>query len=145
MQNQITIEILNKFNQQFSELENCYLSEIGEPILSDERKTALKDAIETGEITFFVAKRNSRLIGMCSVATAFSTFSCSKVATFEDFYIEPVFRKKGVARMLSTAAQEWCKKNMISSLTVCCAPCDEKMYNSLGFDVPLGKTFAKIL
>ena len=31
-----------------------------------------------------------------------------------------------------------------SSLTVCCAPCDEKMYRALGFDIGLGITFAHI-
>lgn len=30
------------------------------------------------------------------------------------------------------------------SLTVCCAPCDEKMYQALGFDIGLGTTFAHI-
>jgi len=63
---------------------------------------------------------------------------------FEDFYIEPVFRKKGIARKLAQAAQDWCEKVGIASLTVCCAPCDEEQYQALGFDTPLGKTYAKI-
>ena len=47
--------------------------------------------------------------------------------------------------MLVQKAQEWCRENGISSITVCCAPCDEAMYQALGFDIRLGATFAKIL
>ena len=73
-----------------------------------------------------------------------STFSCSDTGVYEDFYIEPAFRGKGIARKLAQAAQAWCKDNGISSLTVCCAPCDEKMYQALGFDIALVTTFAHI-
>ena len=40
------------------------------------------------------------------------------------------------------AARDWCRAHGIFSLTVTCAPCDEGMYRSLGFDVPLGLGFA---
>lgn len=67
-----------------------------------------------------------------------------ETGVYEDFYVEPAFRGKGIARKLAQAAQAWCKDNGISSLTVCCAPCDEKMYQALGFDIALGTTFAHI-
>ena len=82
---------------------------------------------------------------MCSVSPSFSTFSCGKVGTFDDFYVEPAFRKQGIARKLAEAAQEWCRENGVASLTVCCAPCDEEMYQALGFDAPLGRTFSKLI
>ena len=53
-------------------------------------------------------------------------------------------RKKGAARLLAQAAQEWCKENALASLTVTCAPCDEGMYQALGFDTHLGKAFAHL-
>ena len=81
---------------------------------------------------------------MCSVAKCFSTFACTDIGVFDDFYIEPVFRRKGIARKLAQAAQKWCNENGLASLTVCCAPCDEGMYQALGFDVRLGSTFANI-
>lgn len=65
-----------------------------------------------------------------------------KIGVFDNFYVEPLFRKMGIARKLTQAAQNWCRENSLASLTVCCAPCDEKMYQALGFDVPLGKTYA---
>jgi len=74
---------------------------------------------------------------MCSVATYYSTFSYSNVGVYEDFYVEPAFRGKGIARKLAEAARRWCQEHGIASLTVCCAPCDEAMYRALGFDTGL--------
>lgn len=139
----ITIEVLtNSEDWQLLKLENGFLKEIGEEVLTEEKQQKLQQAIRDGKITFFVARRGYRAVGMCSVTKCFSTYTCSDTGVFEDFFIEPVFRKKGIARKLALAAQVWCKNNGIASLTVCCAPCDEGMYRSLGFDANLGTTFA---
>ncbi len=139
----ITVEALSDPEDwQLKKLENGFLREIGEQVLSEEKQERLAQAIRDGRITFFVAKRGYRAVGMCSVAKCFSTFACSDVGVFEDFYIEPVFRKKGIARTLAQAAQNRCRENGVASLTVCCAPCDEEMYRALGFDTYLGTTFA---
>lgn len=127
---------------QLKKLENGFLREIGEDVLTEEKKRRLEQAVFNGEITYFLAKRGYRAVGMCSVATAFSTFACGNVGTFEDFYIEPVFRRRGIARMLAETAQKWCGENGIASLSVTCAPCDEQMYQALGFQIPLGRTYA---
>lgn len=141
----ITVEILSDPEDwQFKKLENGFLSEIGEQTLTEEKHEQLKKAVMDGKIIFFIAKRDYRAVGMCSVARCFSTFACADNGEFEDFYIEPVFRKKGVARKLAQSAIEWCGKNGIASLTVCCSPCDEGMYQSLGFDTRLGATFAHL-
>ena len=141
----ITVEILTAPEDwQLKKLENGFLKEIGESPATEEKQEQLAQAIRDGKITFFVAKRGYRAVGMCSIAKCFSTFACTDTGVFDDFYIEPVFRKKGMARKLAKAAQDWCKENGISSLTVCCAPCDEKMYQALGFDISLGTTFAHI-
>ena len=138
-----TVEILNDpTDWQLLKLENGFKKEIGEEALTKEHQKQLQQAVKEGKITFFIAKRGYRAVGMCSVAPCYSTFSCSNTGVFEDFYIEPVFRGKGIARKLAQAAQTWCKQNGIASLTVCCAPCDEKMYQALGFDMCLGTTFA---
>lgn len=126
---------------QLLKLENGFKHEIGEDALTEPQQKVLQKAIQEGRITFFVAKRGYRAVGMCSVAAYYSTFSCSDTGVFEDFYIEPAFRGKGIARKLAEAAQNWCRAKGIASLTVCCAPCDEAMYQALGFDTVLGKTF----
>lgn len=140
----ITVEILaDPEDWQLQKLENGFLAEIGEQALTAEKQGQLTRAIREGKITFFVAKRGYRAVGMCSVAKCFSTFACSDTGVFDDFYIEPVFRKKGIARMLADAAHDWCKENGIASLTVGCAPCDGEMYRSLGFDTSLGLFLAR--
>lgn len=142
----ITIEVLNDgADGQFQKLEDSYLSEIGEDILTGEKKEQLARAVADGRITFFIAKHGCQMIGMCSVATAFSTFACSEVGTFEDFYVEPVFRRQGVARKLTEAARQWCSEKGVVSLTVTCAPCDEAMYQTLGFELELGRTYAMLV
>lgn len=139
----ITVSVLpDPGNWQLKKLENSFLTAIGEPILTNEREQQLKKAILDGRITFFVAARGYRYVGMCSIARCFSTFACADTGLFEDFYIEPAFRKQGVARQLTAAAQAWCRARGLTSLTVCCAPCDEALYRSLGFEVRLGATFA---
>ena len=142
----ITVEVLaDPKDWQFKKLENGFLKEIGEEPATEQKQEQLAQAIRDGKITFFVAKRGYRAVGMCSVAKCFSTFACTDTGVFDDFYIEPVFRKKGIARKLALAAQEWCKEKGLASLTVCCALCDEGMYQALGFDVRLGSTFAHIV
>ena len=142
----ITVELFaDPEDWQLKKLENGFLNEIGEQALTEEQQEQLQQAIRDSKITFFVAKRGYRAVGMCSVAKCFSTFACSDTGVFDDFYIEPVFRRSGIARKLAEAAQAWCKENGLASLTVTCAPCDEQMYQSLGFDMQLGTTFAHIL
>ncbi|MBR6767137.1 MAG: GNAT family N-acetyltransferase [Clostridia bacterium] len=141
----IRVEVLTDSEDwQLLKLENGFKKEIGEEILSEEKQKILQQAVKDGKITFFIARRGYRAVGMCSVAKCFSTFTCADTGIFEDFYIEPVFRKKGVARKLAEAAQAWCRDNGIASLTVSCAACDEGMYQALGFDTDLGATFAHV-
>ena len=143
MENQITVELLmDPEDPQLEALENRFLNEIGEQTMTEAKQQQLTQAIRDGKITFFIAKHGYRAVGMCSVATCFSTFTCADTGLFDDFYIEPSFRKQGIARKLAAAAQAWCKAQGFASLTVSCAPCDEAMYRSLGFDIRLGSTFA---
>lgn len=140
-----TVEILkDPVDWQLLKLENGFKREIGEESLTKIQQKQLQQAVRVGRITFFFAKRGYRAVGMCSVAAYYSTFSCSNVGVFEDFYIEPAFRNRGTARKLAEAAQSWCRENDIASLTVCCAACDEAMYQALGFNISLGTTFANM-
>lgn len=123
---------------QLHRLENSFLNAIGEGGMDGERLGRLLFAIREGRIQFFFAKMGMQVVGMCSVARSFSTFVCADIGAFDDFYILPFFRGQGIARMLVSAAREWCAKNGIAGLNVCCAPCDEAMYSALGFDLKLG-------
>ena len=147
MENHITISkaTQNENWQELLHLESGYIREIGEQPLTEEQQAQLFQAIQDSRITFFLAKCGKQIVGICSVARHFSTFACTDTGVFEDFYVEPAFRKKGIARMLAQAAQSWSYEQGLSSLTVCCAPCDVQMYQALGFDTHLGHTYAKII
>lgn len=122
-----------------------FLAEIGEEPLSDEGKERLSRAVREGKIHFIAAYRGCRAVGLCSVSPYWSSFSCGQVGVFDDFYIEPAFRKKGIARLLACAAVEHCRESGFAGLSVTCAPCDVEMYTHLGFDTPLGMNLAKIM
>lgn len=129
---------------QLRRLLRGFRAEIGEEPLDDAALDRLLVAMGRERIAFFVARRGFRIVGMCSVAKCFSTFACGETGVLDDFFIEPAFRKRGIARMLARAAQDYGIAEGMASLTVCCAPCDEGMYQSLGFDTRLGATYAHL-
>ena len=81
-------------------------------------------------------------MGMCSVSPCFSTFACGETGVFDDFYVEPPFRRRGAARLLARAAQGWCRERGMASLTVGCSAGDVGMYRALGFALELGAMLA---
>ena len=142
-----TVEILKNpadkdLGWQLQKLENGFLAEIQEPPLDDEKKARLSEAIREGKITFFLLRRGYRAVGMCSVSPCFSTFACTEAGVFDDFFVEPVFRRRGGARLLSRAARAWSRSRGLASLTVGCAPSDAAMYRALGFETELGTILA---
>lgn len=129
---------------QLLKLENGFRQEVGEPCLTEAQQSRLQKAVQENRITFFIAKRGYRSIGMCSVAPLYSTFACGDMGVMEDFYIEPAFRRQGAARLLQQAAHSWAAEQGYADLSVTCAPCDESMYRALGYEVPLGLTLARM-
>jgi GNAT superfamily N-acetyltransferase len=128
--------------EQLTGLEQQYKMAIGEPQLTFEQIAALKRAIEAGKIEFFVAKDGAEMVGMCSVTVAFSTFACSAMGIFEDFFIANTHRKQGIAGALTQFVFAEMKARGITSLWVGSADIDVEMYKSLGFDIPLGNLLA---
>ena len=110
--------------------------------MDDEKLSRLTRAVREERLTFLLALRGTRAVGMCSVAPCFSTFACRENAAFDDFFVEPVFRRQGAARLLAQAALDWCRERGYASLTVGCSPGDAAMYRSLGFATELGTLLA---
>lgn len=121
------------------ELQKLYKLEIGEVEPNDADKERLVYAINNGSILFFGVWEESTLIGCCSVTVGFSTFDYMSSGVFEDFFIRSEYRHRGIARKLVQFAYQ---KSGVSSLTVGCADCDVKMYQSLGFSISLGNLLA---
>lgn len=99
----------------------------------------LKKALEEERILFYGAREGTKLVGCCSVTVGFSTFSYSSSGVFEDFFILPENRHRGIARGLVRFAY---RESGVSSMTVGCADCDEGMYRALGFTLRLGNLLA---
>ena len=131
--------ITSSYIDSLWKLQKLYKAEIGEDTPTNEDSLRLIKAIEKETIIFYGAFDADKLIGCCSVTTGFSTFNYMPCGVFEDFYILPEYRHKGIARMLVRFAYS---ESKVSSLTVCCANCDIEMYKSLGFSLKLGNTLA---
>ena len=116
-----------------------YKQEIGEEPPTDENFDSLSEAIKKGQIVFYGCVDEGRLIACCSITLTYSTFNYQTGGVFEDFYIVPEYRHKGIARQLVRFAYQ---ESGVGSLTVGCADCDIKMYQSLGFTIPLGNLLA---
>lgn len=121
------------------ELQKQYKAEIGEDAPDDAAKERLAGAIGEGRIFFYGAWEGDSLVGCCSVTVGFSTFDYLPSGVFEDFFIRPGFRHKGIARQLVQFAYQ---SSGVSSMSVGCADCDVPMYQALGFSIPLGNLLA---
>ena len=124
---------------QLWEMQKAYKAAIREDAPSAQDRERLCSAVGEGRILFFGAWDGGRLAGCCSVTVGFSTFNYRPSGVFEDFYILPEYRHRGIARALVQLAR--CGSGA-DSLTVGCADCDAEMYKALGFSVPLGNMMA---
>ena len=120
-------------------LQLLYKAEIGEEAPDSAGKARLAEAIKDGRILFFGAFEEEKLVGCCSVTVGFSTFLYEPSGVFEDFYILPAYRHRGIARKLVDFAVG---ESGVSTLTVGCADCDLPLYQALGFRLALGNLLA---
>ncbi len=133
------VKIETKDFEELKELQAAYKVEIGEDTPTEEDFKRLYRAIENEEIAFYGSRTEGELVACCSIAITFSTFNYERAGVFEDFYIKPEFRHKGIARKLVAFAWE---QSGVGSLTVGCADCDVEMYKAIGFMIPLGNMLA---
>lgn len=120
-----------------------YKKSIGESPLTSDQFFALEKAIMDDRISFFVAWENGVAIGMSSISTMFSTYRCEYTGMFEDFYIKPDYRGKGIARALAQHVFEEMGRRNVNSVLVGCSDSDLEMYTHIGFDVRLGSLLAR--
>ena len=126
----------------------AYAREIGEGPLSDDGKKRLFGAVKDGRITFFVARDTdtSKLIGMCSLSSAFSTFNDARtMGILEDLYVVPEKRKTGIASMLCSCLLNEAATLDFSSVIVSCSDKDMAMYRHLGFSDAIGHTLSAVI
>lgn len=121
------------------QLQLAYKAEIEEDEPPMEAPGRLSAAMKSGSIEFYGAWDGHKLAGCCSISKGFSTFNYGISGIFEDFYIVPEYRHKGIAHELVCFAYE---ASGVETLTVGCADCDLEMYGALGFTIKLGNLLA---
>ena len=125
--------------EDLKQLQIRYKEAIREDLPSGEDFERLSGAIRDGSILFYGCSDNGKLIACCSVSRTFSTFNYLPGGAFEDFYIEPEYRHRGIARELARFAF---RESAVASMTVGCADCDREMYTAIGFRIVLGNLLA---
>ncbi len=102
----ITVEALNDPDEwQLKKLINGYLLELGRQPLEEEQQQRLQQAIRDGKITFLIAKRGYRVVGMYTFHGVHGeSVFCKGNGAIS--YVEPIFRKQGIAQKLAQAAQD---------------------------------------
>lgn len=133
------VEITTERFQELMELQIAYKAEIGEDTPTEADFESLRKAIEDERIHFYGCSLEKKLVACCSICFTYSTFNYGKAGVFEDFYVQPECRHKGIARKLVAYAAE---RSQVNSLTVGCADCDVEMYKAIGFQIPLGNMLA---
>ena len=121
---------------------NDYKSSIHEEQLTECQFEELRNALENKKIMFYVATVKDEMVAMCSITTAFSTYKCKDMGIFEDFYIKPSYRGKGIASHLIQFVIAEMEKMNINAIWVGCADIDVGMYKHLGFNISLGNLLA---
>ena len=133
------VKIETEMFEALKSLQKDYKVAIGEDVPSETELESLKKAIEQGHIHFYGCICEESLVACCSICVTYSTFNYDKSGVFEDFYIQPEYRHKGIARKLVAYAFE---QSEVSFLTVGCANCDLEMYQAIGFRIPIGNMLA---
>lgn len=132
------MEFIQIGRDRFSELRylhTAYKAAIEEAAPTELELCHLEEAIEQGKIIFFGCTVGDSLVAVCSVCKVFTTYNYKTGGVFEDFYILPEHRHKGIARKLVAYAFTQSK---VASMTVGCADCDLEMYKAIGFKIPIG-------
>ena len=77
----------------------------------------LKERLENSEVITFLAENNEgNSIGFANVYNAFSSVSIGPIWILNDLYVDPKFRRMGVASNLIKAVEEEAKRNGITRI-----------------------------
>lgn len=140
----VTVGLANGI-EEFWALELSFFDEMGRKAPDSMGRSRMIGAMSAGRVAFITAKRLGRPVGLCSVSRCFSSLTCWDKGVLDDFYIEPAFRGRGVARLLVEKAAEYCRKQGIQSLAVTGSDADIELYRALGFKTRLGTDLAMLL
>ncbi len=139
-------QIDDPYSEGLFDLMQHYLAAIGESPLDETAMHRIAGAMADGRIRFFGAKEDGKLIGICSLTTAFTTFGGgSTFGMLEDVFVDEAHRGSGVLRQLVEHVFSLAKREDCASVVVGSSDGDVPMYRAVGFDMKLGTMLARIL
>jgi ribosomal protein S18 acetylase RimI-like enzyme len=96
----------------------------------EKQRKGLNLLLEDEKSVVLIAKRNDKVIGMCTLQFLISTAEGGKVALLEDLVVDAKWRNKGIGSALLRAAEGYCKQHGISRITLLA---DKDNHNALNF------------
>lgn len=77
----------------------------------DAAKEFLKERFNNNDSVVLAANDNGRVIGFTQLYPSFSSVSMKRVWILNDLYVEESYRRRGIAKLLMSAAEEYAKKS----------------------------------
>jgi ribosomal protein S18 acetylase RimI-like enzyme len=74
-------------------------------------KEFLKERFNNNDSVIFAANDNGKLVGFTQLYPSFSSVSMKRVWILNDLYVEESHRRRGIAKLLMSAAQEYAKQS----------------------------------
>jgi GNAT superfamily N-acetyltransferase len=120
----------------FAMLEECNLLGSGAlPDWQERLSEHFRRQMEAGHMRWFVAEENGRIVGTAAAILAHegSYIFRDPMATLAGIYVDPAFRKRGIARELTQRAIAWCRELGCASVRLRASAAGRPLYESLGF------------
>ncbi|MBD2666603.1 acetyltransferase [Richelia sinica FACHB-800] len=77
----------------------------------DAAQEFLKDRFKNNDSVVFAANDNGQLVGFTQLYPSFSSVSMKRVWILNDLYVEESYRRRGIAKLLMNAAEEYAKES----------------------------------
>jgi ribosomal protein S18 acetylase RimI-like enzyme len=77
----------------------------------DAVKEFLKERFNNNDSVVFAANDNGKLVGFTQLYPSFSSVSMKRVWILNDLYVEESYRRRGIAKLLMSAAEEYAKES----------------------------------
>jgi ribosomal protein S18 acetylase RimI-like enzyme len=74
-------------------------------------KEFLKERFKNNDSVVFAANDNREIVGFTQLYPSFSSVSMKRVWILNDLYVEELYRRKGVAKLLMSAAEKYAKES----------------------------------
>ncbi|MGL5083077.1 MAG: GNAT family N-acetyltransferase [Microcoleaceae cyanobacterium] len=96
----------------------------------------LQERFQRGDSIIFVIRDNSHMVGFTQLYPSFSSVSMKPIWILNDLFVEESYRKKGVAKSLISAAEDFARRTgavRIILATQASNMAAQSLYESLGY------------